>query len=1249
MNDEQLKDFGVLLIQEPHIQKINDTLVTTPREHSNWTNLVPTTQREGRWPIRSMIWIRKDLDYKQVPVQSPDLTAVVLQLPNRSILITSIYLPGKDAEAQLYGLQLVQQLIEDTQYRVGTRIDVIIAGDFNCHHPLWGGDEVSIEIQDKADPIIDLIGNYMLHSLLPRGTKTWQKGGSQTTVDLMLASDELSSTMTQCRVYGEEHGSDHWAIETIFDIKPPERLVEQRLLFKNAPWNAIRERISRRITITPMLGGVQFQTDHLMDVVLEAVQLLVPKAKPSQYTKRWWTVDLTQLRRTYTYWRNQARNQRRTGLRVLELEQRAKEASKEYHEAIRRQRKAHWDEFLAEDINIWKAAKYLDPNKHSAFDKIPPLIQGNGATTQTKEEQAGELLATFFPPLPEGIEADQLDTKRLPLPFPKLTMEEVERQLAATKSGKAPGQDGLPTVVWKQVWPVVKDRVLKLFQMSLDQGILPRQWKQAKIIPLKKPGKGDYTIARNWRPISLLSTLGKILESVVAERISYMVETYGLLPTNHFGARKKRSTEQALLLLQEHIYKAWRSGKVLSLISFDIKGAYNGVCKERLLQRLLRRGIPYQLIQWIDAFCSQRTASIVVNGYTSQYQQLPQAGLPQGSPLSPILFLFFNADLVQHKLNRKGGAIAFVDDYTPWVIGPSAEANREEIEAIINRALQWERQSGATFEGNKTAIIHFTRERSRTSTMPFTIKGQRVVPRGETKILGVVMDSELRYKTHITNATTEGIKAAMALKRLRMLSPSTARRLFEATVVPVVDYASNIWKHMCGTRAMAMMDRVQRIGAQAITGVFHTVATAVGEAEAYIDTVQERHSKKATIMWINLNTLPKGNPISNLESKGFRRFISPLQRIAREYRAVSVNRLETIDTHAIPPWEDRIQSTIETDRQRAVELANNTRGILIATSSATKNGMIGAGGAIRGNTIGQPASKPITYKVILGPMSEQNPYTAELAAVAIVLRYLPPQLISREITIISSNQGVLQAISHLQQQSGQATIRQIYSTIKILRQKGNHISGLWVPTGKEVELITYAKTAARQATGENGQLQEQIYQARSTTMSRAKSELRQDRQLPKYIGKYSKQIDTALPDKHTQTLYNGLKQKEATVLAQLRTGMARLNGYLHQIGAIESDQCICGRARETVEHFLFRCIRWESQRELLFQQTTTKRGCLSFFLGGKAISDPEKWAPNMEAVRATIRYTLATGRLDTETERQQELLQKPFSSEPINL
>jgi hypothetical protein len=75
------------------------------------------------------------------------------------------------------------------------------------------------------------------------------------------------------------------------------------------------------------------------------------------------------------------------------------------------------------------------------------------------------------------------------------------------------------------------------------------------------------------------------------------IETFGVLPTNHFGPRKGRSTEQALVLLQECIYNAWGSKKVLSLVSFDVKGAYNGVCKDRLLQRLLARGIPPGLVQ----------------------------------------------------------------------------------------------------------------------------------------------------------------------------------------------------------------------------------------------------------------------------------------------------------------------------------------------------------------------------------------------------------------------------------------------------------------------------------------------------------------------------------------------------------------------------------------------------------------------------------------------------------------------------
>ena len=106
------------------------------------------------------------------------------------------------------------------------------------------------------------------------------------------------------------------------------------------------------------------------------------------------------------------------------------------------------------------------------------------------------------------------------------------------------------------------------------------------------------------------------------------------------------------------------------------------------------RGMPEVLLRWIEAFCSERTATIQINGQLSEVRSLPQAGLPQGSPPSPILFLFFHADLIQRKIDSQGGAVAFVDYFTAWVTGLTTQSSREGIETIISEALDWEKRLG---------------------------------------------------------------------------------------------------------------------------------------------------------------------------------------------------------------------------------------------------------------------------------------------------------------------------------------------------------------------------------------------------------------------------------------------------------------------------------------------------------------------------------------------------------------------------
>ena len=497
MNDESLKDHGLLLISEPSCFRLADNgAVAPPTQHHVWTQFLPSEETvEGRFPIRSLIYVNKALRAQAVYIPSSDLTGVQVWVQERSILAISVCVPPNDQ----FALARTCRLIRDTVRQRGHGHEVIIGGDFNRHDQLWGGDEVGASSrQGEAAPIIDLMVDLDLRSLLPRGTITFESGTRKSTIDLVLATADLTANRTVCQPHHTEHGSDHLAISTTFALQM-DTLIPQsrRRLFKNADWKRIRAMVVDEIGHPRRIikdHEIDDRATRLASAVAAAIHLHVPLAAPSPYAKRWWSHDLTHLRNDYTHWRNRARAARRAGSTDQQMEKRSREAKQTFHDTARRQKKDHWMQFLSKTTNIWKVARFMDSDDSPNGQIIPSLSTRNGQVVNGDDEIGSALMDAFFEEGADGDTNEPSDSTEdfQPLPHQPLTLEEVRQAVMGAQPHKAPGQDGIPAIVWKELWPVVGQYIFRLFEASLRSSHVPQPWKIAKIIPLRKLDKADY-------------------------------------------------------------------------------------------------------------------------------------------------------------------------------------------------------------------------------------------------------------------------------------------------------------------------------------------------------------------------------------------------------------------------------------------------------------------------------------------------------------------------------------------------------------------------------------------------------------------------------------------------------------------------------------------------------------------------------------------------------------------------------------
>ena len=239
----------------------------------------------------------------------------------------------------------------------------------------------------------------------------------------------------------------------------------------------------------------------------------------------------------------------------------------------------------------------------------------------------------------------------------------VGRILSGCSNQSAPGEDRMGAEIVKLLWQWDPERITNLVRLCIQIGTHPESWKTAKGVVIPKPGKPDYRQIRAHRVIALLDSMGKLVEKTAAHLIADQLERKRSLHEGQYGCRRRRSCVDAVAVLISDAQQAWSRKNVAGALLMDVKSAFNNVSRGHLIGRIVALGVESDLVRWTESFVSERKVRLVLNGQEGDDHEV-DTGIPQGSPVSPILFTVYLPGLFGHMEERVPGvkALSFVDD-----------------------------------------------------------------------------------------------------------------------------------------------------------------------------------------------------------------------------------------------------------------------------------------------------------------------------------------------------------------------------------------------------------------------------------------------------------------------------------------------------------------------------------------------------------------------------------------------------------
>ena len=728
---------------------------------------------------------------------------------NNKLQIYAIYLPGGSSNSNIN-----RHFASDIKKLTNRRISYFICGDFNSKHRFW-----NCNIANRVGTLLYEVYNRNNFAILHPPTSTHFPVDSRkipSTIDLVLTNGIHDHTV----LTSIPLSSDHNAVEFSVEHNGNRQITNQHLIrnYKKANWEKYKLLVERNLTThlptsTTNTDEIENLVTNLSYAIKYAENLSVPLIKPTEYALQLSPQIVTMIKLRNIFIRQWQRTRR------IDLKTSVNRLSKKIKLEINEIRNMNWSAKLSQiqpnNRDLYQTTKFLKKR-----NRLLPPLNVNNKILLTAQEKA-DALATQFenshlnplnncnPAFTKKIkdEIDNFIIESLPINddfyVPSIVL--IKSIIIKLKNTKAPGKDRIHNTLLKKLPHIALQHIRTIIKLCFQNCCFPMQWKHAEVIPIHKPGK-DPTSPSSYRPISLLSSLSKIMERVILFQINDHIEDNNILPKQQFGFRQKFSTVHQLHRIITHGKDKLKNKESTGMLLMDVEKAFDRVWHDGLIHKMIKFEFPNRLIKLIYSFLSNRQFHVKVLGKNSITKEL-KYGVAQGAVLSPTLYNLFTADIPQH-LNNVEIAL-FADDTAIFCSSRFSAPIVNSLKSAMTRLQRYFTRWKIKSNSSKTQAIFFTRRRTRELPGPtITIDHVEIQRKTEAKYLGMILDKTMTLNKHVDYAVEKSNKIKQILfpliNRASVLDQWNKLMVYKQIIRPALTYGCPLFPHIAPTNIKKM-------------------------------------------------------------------------------------------------------------------------------------------------------------------------------------------------------------------------------------------------------------------------------------------------------------------------------------------------------------------------------------------------------------------------------------------------------------